>query len=64
MREIAGKFKSDIRFQLRAVEALQEAIESYLDEFFQDANLCAVHSKRIAIIPKIMQLDQRIRGDF
>ena len=63
MREIAGEFKSDLRFQSQAVLALQEAAEAYLVGLFEDTNLCAIHAKRVTIMPKDMQLARRIRGE-
>ena len=30
---------------------------------FEDTNLCAIHAKRVTIMPKDMQLAKRIRGD-
>jgi hypothetical protein len=44
-------FKSDCRFQSTAVLALQEASEAYLIGLFEDTNLCAIHAKRITIMP-------------
>jgi len=29
-----------------------------------DTNLCALHAKRVTILPKDMHLARRIRGDF
>jgi histone H3 len=49
VREIAQDFKSDLRFQSSAVEALQEAAEAYLTGLFEDTNLCAIHAKRVTI---------------
>ena len=46
-----------------AVEALQEAAEYYITNLFDDANLCALHAKRITLQPKDMQLAIRIRGE-
>ena len=63
VREIASDFKSDLRFQSSAVLALQEASESYLVGLFEDTNLCAIHAKRVTIMPKDMQLARRIRGE-
>lgn len=63
IREIAQDFKSDLRFQGSAIMALQEAAESYLVGLFEDTNLCAIHTKRITILPKDMQLARRIRGE-
>ena len=37
--------------------ALQEAAEAYLVGLFEDTNLCAIHAKRVTIMPKDIQLD-------
>jgi histone H3 len=63
VREIAQSFKMDLRFQSAAVGALQEAAEAYLVGLFEDTNLCAIHAKRVTIMPKDMQLARRIRGE-
>ena len=63
VREIASEFKTDLRFQSSAVLALQEASESYMVGLFEDTNLCAIHAKRVTIMPKDMQLARRIRGE-
>ena len=52
-----------MRFQSSAVLALQEAAESYMVGLFEDTNLCAIHAKRVTIMPKDVQLARRIRGD-
>ena len=51
VREIAQDFKTDLRFQSSAVLALQEASEAYLVGLFEDTNLCAIHAKRVTIMP-------------
>ena len=63
VREIAQDFKTDLRFQSSAVLALQEAAEAYLVGLFEDTNLCAIHAKRVTIMPRDMQLARRIRGE-
>merc|ERR1712187_1103562 len=63
VREIAQDFKQDIRFQSTALLALQDASEAYLVGLFEDTNLCAIHAKRVTIMPKDMQLARRIRGE-
>ncbi|KAL0476894.1 his-2 [Acrasis kona] len=63
VREIAQDYKSDLRFQQSAVDALQEASEAYLVGLFEDTNLCAIHAKRVTIMPKDVQLARRIRGE-
>ncbi|MCO5589227.1 hypothetical protein L7F22_043193 [Adiantum nelumboides] len=62
VREIAQDFKTDLRFQSSAVLALQEAAEAYLVGLFEDTNLCAIHAKRVTIMPKDIQLAHRIRA--
>ena len=63
VREIAQDFKNDLRFRAQAIFALQEASESYLVALFEDTNLCAIHAKRVTIMPKDIQLARRIRGE-
>ena len=63
VREVAQDFKADLRFQSSAVMALQESSEAYLVGLFEDTNLCAIHARRVTIMPKDMQLARRIRGE-
>ena len=63
VREIAQDFKTDLRFQQAAIKALKEAAEAYLVGLFEDANLSAIHVKRVTIMPKDIQLARRIRGE-
>merc|ERR1712146_643088 len=56
VREIAGGFNNNLRFQSSAVMALQEASEAYLIGLFEDTNLCAIHAKRVTIMSKDVQL--------
>ena len=46
-----------------AILAIQEAAESYLVGLNEDTNLCAIHAKRVTIMPKDIQLARRIRGE-
>ncbi len=43
------------------MSAIQEATESYLVGMFEDTNLCAVHAKRVTIMPRDMDLTRRLR---
>lgn len=63
VREIAQKIMCDLRFQTTALLALQEATEAYMVGMFEDTNLCAIHAKRVTIMPKDMRLARRIRGE-
>ena len=62
VKEIAHAFKPDVRFESHAIMAIQEASEAYLTKLFEDTNLCAIHAKRVTIMPKDMALAKRIRG--
>ena len=63
IREIAQRFKVDIRFRSSTLMALQEAAEAYLVRLFEDTNLCTIHAKQVTIMPKDIQLARRIRGE-
>lgn len=63
VREIAQEFKNDLRFQSSAIMALQEATEAFMVGLFEDTNLCAIHAKRVTIMPRDIQLACRIRGE-
>ncbi|CAF0729466.1 unnamed protein product [Brachionus calyciflorus] len=63
VREISQNYKDDLRFQASALDALQEAAESYLVGLFEDTNLCCIHAKRVTIMPKDIHLARRIRGE-
>ena len=63
VREIASDFKTDLRFQGSAMLALQEGVEAYIIGLLDDSNLCAIHSKRVTIMPNDIQLARRLRGE-
>ena len=62
VREIVQDFMSDLRFTRLSLLAIQEAAESYIIQMFEDTNLCAIHAKRVTIMPRDIHLAQRIRG--
>lgn len=62
VREVAQDYKTDVRFQVSALDALQEASESFLTDLFEDTNLIAIHARRVTIMAKDMKLARRIRG--
>ncbi|ODM92242.1 histone H3.3 [Orchesella cincta] len=64
VREVVAAFKrQEFRFQVLALEALQEASEAYITGLFEVTNLCAIHARRVTIMPKDIQLARRIRGN-
>ncbi|KAL7906443.1 histone H3.2 [Trichoderma velutinum] len=52
VKEIAHEIKSDLRFEVGAIMALQEAAEAFLTQYFSALNLTAVHAKRVTIMQK------------
>lgn len=63
VREIQqSMMRQTYRWQGTAILALQEAAEAHLVGLFEDANYCAIHGKRVTIMPKDLQLARRIRG--
>jgi len=61
--ELGAKENKVYRFQSTAVLALQEASEAYMIGLFEDTNLCAIHARRVTIMPKDIQLARRICGE-
>ena len=63
VREIAQDFKTDLRFKADSLLAIHEASEAYLVSLAEDTNLCAIHARRVTIMPKDIQLAKRIRNN-
>ena len=51
---------AEIRWQANALIALQEASEAYLVNLLSNANLAAIHAKRVTIQPKDIHIVRRI----
>jgi len=62
LREHFARPGMEYRWQATALMALQEAAESYLVTLFEDANLCAIHAKRVTLMKRDIQLARRIKG--
>ena len=63
VRDVQLEFNNEnLRWKAKAMEALQTAAEQYIVEVFQDANLCAIHTGRVTMMVKDIQLARRIRG--
>ena len=64
VREVVGSFRFGLRMTSSSLEALQEAAEAYMTQYFEDTLLCCIHGKRVTIMVKDMQLVRRIRGKY
>jgi len=66
VKEVSNDFTAaghHYRFQVQAVDALRHASEDYIVKLLEDANLAAIHAKRVTVQPKDIQLSRRIRGE-
>ena len=59
----SSQSQGGLRLQEKGAHALREGAESYMVGLFEDANLCAIHGKRITVMPKDVHLSRRIRGE-
>ena len=55
--------KCPMRWTKGALEALHEAAENYMVGLMEDANLLAIHARRVTLQPRDIQLARRIRGE-
>ncbi len=62
VREIIQEISMELQVTSDALESLQEAAEAYLVCVFEDSNLCAIHAKRVTIMPKDFALVQRLHS--
>ena len=64
VKEIIQGIREDLQLQAMAIMALQEAGETLLIGFLEQSNLCTLHTKRVMIMPKDIQLARHMRGMF
>eukprot|EP00804_Cyclotella_cryptica_P028602 CCRYP_020777-RA/>CCRYP_020777-RA protein AED:0.11 eAED:0.07 QI:0/-1/0/1/-1/0/1/0/118 len=64
VREVTQDFHGDMRYQTTALATSKEASEAYLIGLLEDTNLCAIHARRVTIMPKDMQLSRQIRRGY
>jgi histone H3 len=63
VREVAAGQKDGLRWAASAVAAVQESAEAHLIGLLADANLCALHTRRVTAMPRDLQLARRLRGE-
>ena len=60
----AGSFiKCPLCWTRGAIKAIHEGAESYMISLLEDANLLAIHTRRITVQPRDIQLAWCIRGE-
>mmetsp|Transcript_58509 Transcript_58509/g.163156 ORF Transcript_58509/g.163156 Transcript_58509/m.163156 type:complete len:141 (+) Transcript_58509:97-519(+) len=63
VREICSQLsEASLRFESQALLALQEGAEEFLVGLFADANLCAIHARRVTLMSRDLLLTCRLRG--
>merc|ERR1712244_105291 len=60
---IAAEASRLAHYNKRSTITSREASEAYLVGLMEDTSLCAIHAKRVAIMPRDIQLARRIRGE-
>ena len=53
---------AEFRWQRAAIDCLQEACEAYLVHLMSDAYLCAIHAKRVTLMPRDFHLISKLRS--
>ena len=64
VRQILQTIDKDLRMESHAVTSLQEAVEMYTTDLFNEASQCTTYSNRSTMMPMDIQLTRRIRGDL
>ena len=64
VREVTQDVRGSMHFQATALATSQEASKAYLIGLLEDTNLCAIHARRVTIMPKDIQLSRQIRREY
>lgn len=56
-----SSFNEELRFQSAALVIFQEAAENFLTGLLEDAYRCAVHAKRVTLLPRDIHLVYKIK---
>lgn len=64
IKEMFPSMDKPFLFQSMALHALHEAAETYIVGLLEDSNLCAIHSRRVTVMPRDLLLARRIRRDL
>lgn len=60
-RQLTLEIKPGHRWTKTAVDALQQAAEAFVVGVLEEANLCAIHGKRVTIMDRDIALTLRLR---
>jgi len=64
VQQILRTINEDLLMESHAVTSLQEAVEAYTTDLFNEASQCMTYSNRSTMMPMDIQLTRRIRGDL
>lgn len=64
IREITSEYYADMRFQKSAMLAIQTAAEAYMIDIYREANLAAINSKRVTVMPRDIILVKKLDETF
>ena len=60
LKKMYTKLKDPSRMTVATVQCLQAASEAIITKTLEDANLCAIHTKRVTVQPKDLELAHRL----
>ncbi|KAK5647277.1 hypothetical protein RI129_002169 [Pyrocoelia pectoralis] len=65
IREVLANYgQQDFLIQRLALDALQEASEAYVSQYFEDGYACCLHARRSTLIPRDMALVAFLRRSY
>lgn len=62
VRDIGREIDPDLRFAVKALDAIHEASEMFMVQLFEDTLLCAIHAHRQTIKVQDMKLVELLHG--
>ena len=60
VREVTQGYNTNLRFQAEAILAIQEATEAKIVNLLENSNLCAIHARRVTLMPKDLELVEKV----
>ncbi len=64
VREVTQNVRGGLHFQATALATSQEASKAYLIRLLENKNFCAIHARRVTIMPKDVQLSRQIQREY
>lgn len=63
LKQVSGEYRDGLRISAEASNLLHMATETYIIKLFQQATRAMIHSRRVTLTPKNVQLARALRGE-